>query len=213
MSVSQQYSITSNQNTHRPKEKKQQVQVGRNGITKWAFPVELPWLVVFPIDEDFPWWSWHRGQQADNNMACKHKYPEIIDPWGTSYCLHEDPTTTLQHHIYHLPNKGTAKCDHLKMSFLLFFLSYSSTRQSVWIYGSFWDVRLTAFILVRNMNIVSVLNPPHDRKLDQPISLFDTLGCMTHCSDFGAVYIDFPLEPLQLMIIHTILHCTHPQRC
>lgn len=43
-----------------------------------------PWSAVFPRGKDFPWWSWHRGHQADNNMACKDKYPEIIDPSGTS---------------------------------------------------------------------------------------------------------------------------------
>lgn len=37
-----------------------------------------------PGGKDFPWWSWHREHQADNNMAYKHKYPEIIDPRGTS---------------------------------------------------------------------------------------------------------------------------------
>lgn len=138
------------------------------------------WSEVFPVGEDFPRWSWHWGQQADNNMAHKYKYPEIIEPWGTSSCVHEDPTTTPPLRVHHLPNTGTVKYAHTKCSFLLF-LCPSSTRQCdimdlSEMYPSFipvWTHLLT--------------------ELAQPLACMKH-SCMIQCSDLGVVCTVFPVS-------------------
>lgn len=100
------------------------------------------------MGKDFPRWSWHWGQQADNNMAHIHKYPEIIDPWGTSKCLHEDATTTLPHHIYHLPNTDC------QMSILPFLLYFSLTVEQDSICEFMLPRETFALLLKWNVNIV-----------------------------------------------------------
>ena len=99
------------------------------------------WSAVFPAGMDFPWWSWHWGQQADNNTAPRtqiywnHRTLRdlIMSARGPNY----HPTTLC------LPSAKHKACQvcifKVLLSSFLLFLSHSGTGQdcvNLWI---FWD--------------------------------------------------------------------------
>lgn len=152
-----------------------------NEIMKWASPAEA---VKIRLGKDFPWWSWHQGQQRDNIVACKHKYTKNHRPLR-DLIISVDSTPNLPCHIYCLPQEHK---NHQMWTLTVFvhaisllFLTYCEQNSLC----EFMDYALICIIplyLPKTGTYIFFSNLTPDRKSDQSV-------CLTHSAAWCIVEI------------------------